>query len=35
MVNCVAAALMLFSVIPIWVAQRLAGNAAEAMTGAR
>ena len=34
-VNCVAAALVLFSAIPIYLAQRLSGNAAEAMTGAR
>jgi putative spermidine/putrescine transport system permease protein len=34
-VNCVAAALVLFSVIPIYLAQRLSGNTAEAMTGAR
>ncbi len=34
-VNCVAAALVLFSVIPIYLAQRLSGNATEAMTGAR
>ena len=34
-VNCVAAALVLFSAIPIYLAQRLSGNSAEAMTGAR
>ena len=34
-VNCVAAALVLFSVVPIYLALRLSGNAAEAMTGAR
>jgi putative spermidine/putrescine transport system permease protein len=34
-VNCVAAALVLFSAIPIYLAQRLSGNTAEAMTGAR
>ncbi|HEX5088665.1 MAG TPA: ABC transporter permease [Nocardioides sp.] len=34
-VNCVAAALVLFSAIPIYLAQRLSGNATEAMTGAR
>jgi putative spermidine/putrescine transport system permease protein len=34
-VNCVAAALVLFSAVPIYLAQRLSGNAAEAMTGAR
>jgi putative spermidine/putrescine transport system permease protein len=34
-VNCVAAALVLFSTIPIYLAQRLSGNATEAMTGAR
>jgi putative spermidine/putrescine transport system permease protein len=34
-VNCVAAALVLFSAIPIYLAQRLSGNAAETMTGAR
>ena len=34
-VNVVAAALVLFSAIPIYLAQRLSGNAAEAMTGAR
>jgi putative spermidine/putrescine transport system permease protein len=34
-VNCVAAALVVFSAIPIYLAQRLSGNAAEAMTGAR
>ncbi len=34
-VNCVAAALVIFSAIPIYMAQRLSGNATEAMTGAR
>jgi putative spermidine/putrescine transport system permease protein len=34
-VNCVAAALVVFSAIPIYLAQRLSGNATEAMTGAR
>jgi putative spermidine/putrescine transport system permease protein len=34
-VNCVAAALVLFSAVPIYLAQRLSGDAAEAMTGAR
>jgi putative spermidine/putrescine transport system permease protein len=34
-VNCVAAGLVLFSAIPIYLAQRLSGNNAEAMTGAR
>ena len=34
-VNCVAAALVVFSAIPIYLAQRLSGNASEAMTGAR
>jgi putative spermidine/putrescine transport system permease protein len=34
-VNCVAAALVLFSAIPIYLAQRLSGDAAEGMTGAR
>jgi putative spermidine/putrescine transport system permease protein len=34
-VNCVAAALVLLSAVPIYLAQRLSGNAAEAMTGAR
>jgi len=34
-VNCVAAALVLVSAVPIYLAQRLSGNAAEAMTGAR
>jgi putative spermidine/putrescine transport system permease protein len=34
-VNCVAAALVLFSAVPIYLAQRLSGNATEAMTGAR
>ena len=34
-VNCVAAALVLFSAIPIYLAQRLSGNSSEAMTGAR
>src|SRR3954471_3813415 len=34
-VNCVAAAMVLISAVPIYLAQRLSGNAAEAMTGAR
>jgi len=34
-VNCVAAALVLFSAVPIYLAQRLSGSAAEAITGAR
>jgi putative spermidine/putrescine transport system permease protein len=34
-VNCVAAALVLFSAIPIYLAQRLSGGSAEGMTGAR
>jgi putative spermidine/putrescine transport system permease protein len=34
-VNCVAAALVLFSAIPIYLAQRLSGDTSEAMTGAR
>jgi putative spermidine/putrescine transport system permease protein len=34
-VNCVAAALVLFSAVPIYLAQRLSGESAEAMTGAR
>jgi putative spermidine/putrescine transport system permease protein len=34
-VNCVAAALVLFSAIPIYLAQRLSGESAEGMTGAR
>lgn len=34
-VNCVAAALVVFSAIPIYLAQRLSGSSAEAMTGAR
>jgi putative spermidine/putrescine transport system permease protein len=34
-VNCVAAALVLFSAVPIYLAQRLSGGAAEAITGAR
>ena len=34
-VNVVAAVLVLLSAIPIYLAQRLSGNAAEAMTGAR
>ncbi len=34
-VNVVAAALMIFSAIPIYLAQRLSGSTAEAMTGAR
>ncbi len=34
-VNCVAAALVLFSAIPIYLAQRLSGSSAEGMTGAR
>jgi putative spermidine/putrescine transport system permease protein len=31
----VAAALVLFSAVPIYLAQRLSGESAEAMTGAR
>ncbi len=34
-VNCVAAALVLFSAIPIYFAQRLSGSNAEGLTGAR
>ncbi len=34
-VNCVAAALVLFSAIPIYLAQRLSGSNAEGLTGAR
>jgi len=34
-VNCVAAALVLLSAVPIYLAQRLSGSAAEAITGAR
>jgi putative spermidine/putrescine transport system permease protein len=34
-VNCVAAALVLFSAIPIYLAQRLSGSDAEGLTGAR
>ena len=34
-VNCVAAALVVFSAVPIYLAQRLSGSNAEAMTGAR
>jgi len=34
-VNCVAAALVLFSVFPIYLAQRLSGSSAEGLTGAR
>jgi putative spermidine/putrescine transport system permease protein len=34
-VNCVAAALVLFSAVPIYLAQRLSGESAEGMTGAR
>ena len=34
-VNCVAAALVLFSAIPIYWAQRLSANSSEVMTGAR
>jgi putative spermidine/putrescine transport system permease protein len=34
-VNVVAAVLVLFSAIPIYIAQRLSGSTAESMTGAR
>jgi putative spermidine/putrescine transport system permease protein len=34
-VNCVTAALVLFSAIPIYLAQRLSGSDAEGLTGAR
>jgi putative spermidine/putrescine transport system permease protein len=34
-VNCVAAALVLFSTIPIYLAQRLSGSTSEGLTGAR
>jgi len=34
-VNCVAAALVLFSAVPIYLAQRLSGSNAEGLTGAR
>jgi putative spermidine/putrescine transport system permease protein len=34
-VNCVAAALVLFSAIPIYLAQRLSGTSSEGLTGAR
>ncbi len=34
-VNCVAAALVLFSAIPIYLAQRLSGSTSEGLTGAR
>jgi putative spermidine/putrescine transport system permease protein len=34
-VNCVAAALVLFSAIPIYLAQRLSGSSSEGLTGAR
>jgi putative spermidine/putrescine transport system permease protein len=34
-VNCVAAALVIFSAIPIYLAQRLSGSSSEGLTGAR
>jgi putative spermidine/putrescine transport system permease protein len=34
-VNCVAAALVIFSAVPIYLAQRLSGSSSEGLTGAR
>jgi putative spermidine/putrescine transport system permease protein len=34
-VNVVAAALVVLSIIPIWLAQRLSGSKSEGLTGAR
>ena len=34
-VNCVATALVLFSAIPIYLAQRLSGDSSENIAGAR